>query len=110
MPAKFRIPRADFKRMRGFKRLHGRFFSLSYGELPGRTAPGAATVVSKGVAARAVKRNLIKRRARSVLAKCLKNAGPIAYVLIAKKGADSATFPAIQADIQELVARSAGAR
>lgn len=104
MPSRFRLTRADFAGMRGFKRLHGRFFSLSFGELPGR-GPGAACVVSKKVAARAVERNRIKRRCRSVLGRLMHAASPV-FVLIAKKGAGEASFADVSADIESLIARA----
>ncbi len=104
MPSRFRLTRADFAGMRNFQRLHGRFFSLSFGELPGR-GPGAACVVSKKVAAKAVDRNRIKRRCRAVLSKHV-GSGRSIFVVIAKKGVASASFADVSSDIESLIARA----
>ena len=107
MPTRYRLARSDFDRMRGFIRLQGRLFSLSYGTLPGRTASGAACVVSKKVAARAVDRNRIKRRSRAILETFARSAKPAAVVVAyAKKGAADASFEETRADLESLLART----
>jgi ribonuclease P protein component len=111
MPAKYRVSRAEFKSMRGFKRLSGELFALSWGEIPGRASPGAAVVVSKKVARVARSRNTIKRRARSVLAGALRDLkSPTVFVFIAKKGAGKASFGDVRADIEALIARTRSSR
>lgn len=111
MPGRYRVSRADFAKMRGFRRLSGALFTLSFGEVLGRRTPGAAVVVSKKVAAKAVARNTIKRRARAVLTGELKgNDSPTVFVLIAKKEAHKALFSAVQADIRALVAKARASR
>lgn len=107
MPKKYRLSRAEFSQMRGFKRLHGRFFSLSYGRIAGRTLPGAACVVSKKAAASAVVRNRIKRRCRSLFPGVLKGVrGGTVFVYVAKKGAGDAAFTDVKADIEDLTGRT----
>ncbi len=97
--------------MRGFKRLNGSLFTLSWGEISGRRVPGAAVVVSKKVASRATVRNTIKRRARASLQGAVpKQDSSFVFVLIARKGADKASFKDIRADIENLMARAAPSR
>lgn len=97
--------------MRGFKRLQGRFFSLSYGTIPGRRVPGAAVVVSGKVVGSAVKRNAVKRKVRATLVEALEGlrAGS-AYVVYAKKGSGTATLADVRNDVSELLARSRSSR
>ncbi|MFZ2887314.1 MAG: ribonuclease P protein component [Minisyncoccia bacterium] len=109
MPRSSRLSRADFKLMRGFRRIQGRFFSLSFGTIAGRSSPGAAIIVSKKTAALAATRNRIKRRGRSVLKEVAQKNDPV-LVLVAKKGAAEAAFSDIQKDIQGLVAHAREAR
>jgi len=111
MPSKNRVSRADFMKMRGFKRVTGTFFTLSWGEILGRRVPGVAVVVSKKVAAQAVTRNSIKRRSRAVLQDMLKKQDSTqVFVLIAKKGSHTALFRDIRADIEGLMARALPSR
>lgn len=111
MPGKNRVSRADFMKMRGFRRANGTFFTLSWGEMPGRRVPGAAVVVSKKVASRATLRNTIKRRARVALQKLLPQGdSSLVFVLIARKGAHAALFKDIRADIVNLMAHAVPSR
>jgi ribonuclease P protein component len=105
MPRKYRLSRADFKNMRGFSRLQGQFFTLSYGTIPGRGC-GAACVVAKKVAPRATARNRIRRRCTTVLRGLLPTALSRCYVFLAKKTASSASFDAIREDIQLLIVKA----
>lgn len=107
MPSQYRLSRADFSRMRGFRRINGRFFTLSYGTIPDRTRAGGAIVVSKKVAADAVDRNRIKRRSRAVLGKVLPKIGrAMVVVFIAKKGAREAEFDESARDLESLIERA----
>lgn len=107
MPAKYRLSRADFTRMRGFKRVHGTLFSLSFGVLPDRDRPGFACVVSTKVAARAHARNLIRRRARSAIQSALPRLSPgVVLVFYAKKPAVGADAAAVRAEIALLAQKS----
>lgn len=103
MPQKYRLSRADFKRMRAFKRLHGTFFSLSFGTIPDRATPGGAVVVSAKAASRAVERNLIKRRCRVVLLAILRaSKTPIILVWHAKRPTSKASSREIQDEMTAL--------
>jgi len=106
MPKKYRLTRADFARMRSFKRLHGELFSLSCGSIPGRSAPGFACVVPARVVARASARNMIKRRCRAVFQRIVDERWPLVYVYYAKKAAQSAAFSEIEHDVSALYARA----
>jgi ribonuclease P protein component len=107
MPIKYRLSRTDFTRMRGFKRVHGTLFSLSFGVLPERAHPGFACVVSAKVAPRANARNLIKRRARAAMQHALPRLSPgVALVFYAKKPATTADAAAIRAEISSLARKS----
>ncbi|MCE9541778.1 ribonuclease P protein component [Candidatus Kaiserbacteria bacterium] len=103
MPRAHRLTVADLKAFRPSRRIHGTFFSLS-------VAPAAdirtACVVSKKVAARAVARNLIKRRVRSIFPALLPGLAPGHYVLYAKKDAAAADFSEIRADVTKLCIRA----
>lgn len=107
MPAAYRLTRADFARMRGFKRLSGALFSLSWGVVEGRSGPAGACVISAKTAPRANTRNTVKRRCRSVLVPILESLKePWVMVLHAKKGAASAGMDEIRAEILELIRRT----
>lgn len=105
MPKEFRLARADFQNMRAFRRIVGEYFSLSHGELPGRTSPGVACVVSSKVAPRAVDRNKIKRRCRAVLSEYMKKSPHLTIVLYTKKGAAKASFDDLKKDIEHLLSK-----
>ncbi|OHB18826.1 MAG: hypothetical protein A2854_03125 [Parcubacteria group bacterium RIFCSPHIGHO2_01_FULL_56_18] len=108
MPAKYRLSRTDFTRMRGFKRVHGTLFSLSFGSIPERAVPGAACVVSAKTAARATTRNGIKRRCRAALLPVMRDLkSPFVLVVIAKKSAAGASAADVREEIS-LLARKAG--
>ncbi len=103
MPTKYRLARADFTHTRHFRRLHGTFFSYSYGIISGRSLPGAACVVSRKVASSAVARNRIKRRARGPLLELLKGfKAPLIIIATAKKAATEASSAEIAAEIASL--------
>lgn len=107
MPAKYTLSRTDFTRMRGFKRLHGSLFSLSYGSLSGRMHPGAACVVSAKVAPKAVTRNVIKRRVRAALTPLLPLWKPSSVVVFhARKPAATADQKEIREEIQGMLAKT----
>jgi len=107
MPRKYRLSRADFKHMRAFKRLHGTLFSLSFGIIPDRAAPGGACVVSTKTASRAVERNLIKRRCRAGLLTTLRaSKAPIVLVWHAKRPASKASSREIQDEMMTLSRRA----
>jgi len=107
MPSRYRLSRADFTRMRGFRRLQGQLFSLSYGTIPERSSAGAAIVVSKKIAADAVDRNRIKRRSRAIMGRFLPSLrAPIVLVVIAKKGASEAAFDEFALDLENLIQRA----
>lgn len=94
--------------MRGFRRVHGTLFSLSFGILPERTSPGFACVVSAKTAPRANVRNRIKRQARAAAQHGLPRlASGTALVFYAKKPAADAGAAEIRAEILSL-ARASG--
>ena len=108
MPSQYRLSRNDFTRMRGFKRVHGTLFSLSFGTLPDRVIPGAACVVSAKAAPRAVVRNRIKRRVRAVLGPLVRTLKvPFVLVVIAKKPSADASSAQSRDEIL-LLLRKAG--
>jgi ribonuclease P protein component len=113
MPRKNTLTHAEFVRadMARFRRERGSIFILSFGTLPGQkpTDLKATCVVSKKTAARAVDRNLIKRRWRAAMSQCLSAAAPSALVFYAMKPANGASFEDIKSDVQALVER-AGAK
>lgn len=92
--------------MRGFKRLSGELFSLSFGTIPGRRVPGFACVVSGKVVARAAARNAIKRRCRAVFQKIIDTQHSLACVYYAKKAAHGALFSEIEREVTVLYKRA----
>lgn len=102
----YRISRSEFQDMRGFKRLNGSLFTLSWGTLTKRSSPGGACIVSSKTAPRAVDRNRIKRRCRAILAQILDDSAPgTMYIVVAKKAAIEASFRDMQKEIESLIAR-----
>lgn len=107
MPRSASLTRADFARMKGFKRLMGAFFSLSWGKIEGRTTPASACVISAKTAPRAVVRNRIKRRCRATMAPLISRMDePWILVWHAKKGAVHASNEEMKREIQELMSRA----
>lgn len=111
MPRKNSLTHADFVRAgkAAFRRERGACFILSYGALSegGSRDPQIACIVSKKTAARAVDRNLIKRRcraaARNLLAE-IKN--PLTFIFYANKNAKSASFAEIRQDVENLMQKA----
>ena len=122
MPKKHRISHSDFKltansRMR---RERGEYFAVSHGPLSDSTSSNLqiACIVSKKTTARAVDRNLIKRRFRSVARNFLadpvrstaSNGGeikkPKALIFYANKNAKTASFAEIKRDVEKLIRKS----
>ena len=104
MPKNRRLTGDEMKNVRG-TRTHGAFFTLMVARIDGRQAKGAV-VVSKKVAGKAVERNVIQRRARSVLIPIINPINePLAVILYAKQGAAQASFLETKNDILKLVAR-----
>ena len=90
--------------MKGFKRLNGSLFTVSWGRIDGRTYPGAACIVSSKVAPRAVDRNRIKRLCRAALSAYLaKETQPNVYIFVAKKAAVEARAMDVRAQISALL-------
>jgi RNase P protein component len=111
MPRKYRISRAEFGLMRGFKRLSGVYFSLSYGVIPGRPLPGGAIIVSSKAAPSAAARNRVRRRGRAILVEILeKVTGGAVFALHARKGSERASSELLRTDIVDLMARARPAR
>jgi len=111
MPKRYRVSQVEFKLMRGFRRLAGVYFSLSYGRIPGRSNPGGAIVVSSKAVAGAVARNNLRRRSRAILVDLLKESKSGAvFVLHARKGAGTSRTEDLRADISDVMARAGEAR
>ncbi|MDO8561991.1 MAG: ribonuclease P protein component [bacterium] len=108
MPKKHGISHSDHKLAANshLRRKRGAYFILSYGVLAGGRSKNTqiACVVSKKTAARAVDRNLIKRRcraaARNLLADIKK---PLAFIFYANRNAKGASFAEIKQDVDELM-------
>jgi ribonuclease P protein component len=110
MPKSNRLSRADIVSLKPLRREHGRFFTVTIGaprpSAEGGPASGGkfACVVSKKVALRANKRNLIKRRLRSAL-RAAHLSVDSDMIFTAKRAAAEATYPDIVADVGVLVNR-----
>lgn len=108
MPRKNRLTGSEIRRLKPEKRLVSSLFSLSVTRSEGARSK-IATVVSKKVSGKAVDRNTIKRRMRSVLA-ALDIPQGFALVVTAKKAALGADFSSVTSDLSELVARLRGGK
>lgn len=108
MPKGTRLTRTDFKDFtHKSRREHGALFTLVVTLRTDDKGPKAACIVSKKVAARAVDRNLIKRRARAALADALRDVlRPLSLAFYAKKGVLEAPFSDIARDVRALLARA----
>lgn len=102
MPKKSRLTGAEIRSIRSPRRVHGSYFSLSI-SATAADAVRFACVVSKKVAARAVDRNLLKRRCREIVAKRISYVPSGTYLLYAKKGALSATYKDLERDIVQML-------
>ncbi|MDP3965298.1 MAG: ribonuclease P protein component [bacterium] len=114
MPRKNSLTHAEFLRAERakFRRERGSLFILSFGVLAGQKPRECKTacVVSKKTAARAVDRNVIKRRWRDAMRHCLPSApAPSALVFYAMRPARNASYADIKNDVDMLIAR-AGAK
>lgn len=110
-----RISRSDHKIIAGarFRAKHGTFFSLSFGTLSAQhnDAIKITCVVSKKTVARAVDRNLVKRKCRAAARDCLAGViGPQAFVFYAKHSARGAPYSAIKGDVKHLIAQALAAQ
>lgn len=113
MPKKYRLSHSDFKLITNsrFRRERGAYFILSHGRLPGAQDNHLriACVVSTKAAARAVDRNLIKRRCRDAVRNLIAGAKePLALIFYANKNAKKASFKEMKADIEKLIEKSFG--
>ena len=105
MPKKYRLTGEEIRALKG-KRIAGKYFSLLVAPATA-TFPKCACVASKKVSLKAVERNTIKRRCRSVLQKSLSRvASPLSLVFYAKREALDASFSEIREDIDALIARA----
>lgn len=111
MPKKYRISHADFKKIEGLRlrRERGVYFALSHGSLPdgGHGKLQIACVISKGNAAKAACRNLIKRRFREAIRNYAANIKkPAVLIFYANKNAKTAAFDEIRKDVARLIERA----
>lgn len=99
LPRSQRLTRGHFTAsQKTAKRLSGEYFTLVVSPSP---VFRGAVVVSKKVAAKAVLRNLIKRRVMHVLEK--NPPLPGTYVVYAKKGAAALPFSKIEEEVTSLL-------
>jgi ribonuclease P protein component len=103
MPQKHRLTGAEMRTTRPARRAGGVLFSVSI--TPGGKAARFGVVVSKKIAAKAVDRNLIKRRYRAALQKHVQRIPPGRYVFVAKRECASASAADMERDIAALVRR-----
>jgi ribonuclease P protein component len=105
MPKRSRLTGAELRRITRARRIHGALFSVALS--PASGGPKAAITVSKKVSPRAIDRNLVKRRAKAVLAPLLKQLPAGAYVFSARPAALEATYAALKADLESLARKIA---
>lgn len=95
-----RLPRAGFAALARAKRFSTPHFTLAVTQNTAQR--GCAVVVSKAVAASAVRRHQLKRRARSILLPWCR--GSYALAVFAKPGAANLPFAAIHAELMPVLA------
>ncbi len=106
------MSRADFSEASVGKprRFFSAYFSLTVAPFSADNAsngPKCACVVSKKAAAKAVDRNLIKRRCREACSLAIKGlSARCSFVFYAKKEARGATYRELEADIRKLLAQA----
>jgi ribonuclease P protein component len=104
MPKKYRLTGLEIRSLSG-KRVHGRFFSLLIAPLAGTHAK-CAIVVSKKVSLKAVDRNKVKRRSRTMIARRIGAVRkPLALVFYAKRDAKGAEVRELDRDIDALFSK-----
>lgn len=106
MAKTIRLSRADFGAIGAPRRFHGSLFSLSVSSLPEGRQHASACVVSKKIAAKAVQRNLLRRRCREAVRvhiRKLAASSPFALVFRAKKAAEHASFADIEQEVSMLI-------
>lgn len=112
MPQKYRLTRSDFLEIqrKSARREHGSFFILSVTRNT-LTHPRIGIVVSKKVAARAVDRNKIDRRAKAVLRATLPSiTDPYDFIFLARKGSKEVLMQEMRHDILTLLEKATGKR
>lgn len=108
MPRKHRLSGASIRSVRSPRRIQGALFSLAVS--PREGAAACACVVSKKVAAKAVARNLLKRRTRAILSPLVRALSPGSYIFTAKRAAADASYVDLRKDIELLVQATRGVR
>lgn len=103
IPSRARLPRHGFGLLRTLPKAHSAHLTLAYGE--GQPVSGAAVVVPKKAAKKAVFRHLLKRRLRALMAPYA--APDRTIVFFAKQGADTLPFPVLKEEAEALLARLA---
>ncbi len=105
MRKKERLSRAEFNRFFSVgKRQNSPYFQLVYTP---HNELHASVVVSKKVEKTAVKRNKLRRRVYDIVRIYTHGRSVVGvFILIAKPGARVLTFPAIKADILDLIGRA----
>ena len=104
MPKQNRISGAQIRAISGARRISGDLFSLSLSPATSGTVQ-CACVVSKKGSKLAVKRHLIRRRCRAALQTSLTELRPGVYIFHAKRESAQATYAAIKADVQKIIAK-----
>ena len=111
LPRKKRISSFLHKKLKTGRLYHSDLFSLKVFSVPAGESPRFSVIVSKKVAASAVRRNKIKRRASSALEKFGKTSGePVAAIFWAKRPAAEAGFHDILSDISSLLKKAGAAK
>ena len=102
LPKRARNTRAELTELlKTGTRVHGRLFTYIYSKKG--AIPAASVVVSKKVAATAVGRHKIRRRAYESLRATLP---PFRLALIAKKEAHTASYDEVRSDITHFLSRT----
>lgn len=107
MKATHRLTSADFRSLRATRRVSGDFFTLSIAA--SHNGIKYAVVVSKKVSAKAVIRNLVKRRFRAAAQKLLRGVHePFVFIFHAKREAAAAPLRELERDIASILKRARG--
>ncbi len=105
IPTKNRIGKTNFdKIMQSSKVVSSPHFSLRVSRTDISREPLVAVVVSKKISNKAVTRNFIKRRVRSILEEILDILNPqVRLIIFPKKGADIILFASFKKELLDLI-------
>ena len=105
IPSKNRIGKSNFEKIiQSSHLLASPHFSVRISKISSSTDPHVAVVVSKKISTKAVTRNFIKRRVRSILEEILDILDPhVRLIVFPKKESDTLPFISLKKELRNLI-------